>query len=80
MESPWVPTGQAFDVMQITAAENLKGLVERLTTQYRDYVWIFGKVAPAALPVHGEQDITIDLELGKQAPLEKLYPLSPDEL
>jgi len=38
MESPGVPTGQAFNVMQITAAENLKGLVERLPTQDRDFV------------------------------------------
>jgi len=29
MESPRVPNGQAFDVMQITAGENLKGLAER---------------------------------------------------
>jgi len=32
MESPRVPTGQALDVKQITAAENLLGLVERLPT------------------------------------------------
>jgi len=38
MQSPRVPTGQAFDVMQITAAENLQGLAERLPTQYRDFV------------------------------------------
>jgi len=37
MESPRVPTSQAFDVMQITAAENLQGLAERLPTQYRDF-------------------------------------------
>jgi len=67
-------------VMQITAAENLQGLAERLPTQYRDFERIFGKEAQAALPVHGEQDMTIDIELGKQPPLVKLYPLSPDEL
>jgi len=38
MESPQVPTGQAFDVMQITVVEKLQGLVERLPTQYRDFV------------------------------------------
>jgi len=38
MESPRVPTGPVFDVMQITAAENLQGLAERLPTQYRDFV------------------------------------------
>jgi len=80
MESPRVPTGQAFDVMQITAAENLQGLAERLPTQYRDFVRIFGNEAQAALPAHGEQDITIDLEPGKQPPSGKLYPLYPDEL
>jgi len=80
MESPRVPTGQAFDVMQITAAENLQGLAERLQTQYRDFVRIFGKEAQAALPAHGEDDMTIDLEPGKQPPSGKLYPLSPDEL
>jgi len=53
MESPRVPTGQAFDVMQITAAENLQGLPERLPTQYRDFVGIFGKEAQAALPANG---------------------------
>ena len=80
MESPRVPTGQAFDVMQITAAENLQGLAERLPTQYRDLVRIFGKKARATLPAIGEQDLTIDLELGKQLPSGKLYPLFPDEL
>jgi len=80
MESPRVPTGQAFDVMQITAAENLQALAERLPTQYRDFVRIFGKEARAALPAHGEQDMTIDLEPGKQPPSGKLYPLFPDEL
>jgi len=44
-ESPQVPTSKAFDVMQITAAENLQGLAEILPTQYRDFVWIFGKEA-----------------------------------
>ena len=79
MESPREPTGQAFDVMQIIAAANLQGLAERLPTQYRDFVRIFGKGAQAALPGHGEQDMTIDLELGKQPPSGKLHPLSPDE-
>jgi len=51
-----------------------------LATQYRDFVRIFGKETQVALPSHGEQDITIDLELGKQPPSGKLYPLSPDEL
>jgi len=32
MESPRVPTGQAFNVIRITAAENLQGLAERLPT------------------------------------------------
>jgi len=72
MESPRVPTGQGFDVMQITAAENLQGLEERLLTQYRDFVRILGKEAQAALPAHGEQDRTIDLEPGKQPPSGKL--------
>jgi len=53
MESPRVPTGQGFDVMQITAAENLEALADRLPTQYRDFVRIFGKEAQAALPAHG---------------------------
>ena len=66
--------------MQITEAENLQGLAERLPTQYRDFVRIFGKAAQAALPAHGEQDMTIDLEPGKQPPSGKLYPLSLDEL
>jgi len=39
-----------------------------------------GKEAQAALPAQGEQDMTIDLEPGKQPPSGKLYPLSPDEL
>jgi len=80
MEYPQVPNAQAFDVMQITAAENLQGLAERLPTQYRDFVRIFGKEAQAVLPVHGEQAMTIDREPGKQPPSWKLYPLSPDEL
>jgi len=80
MESPRVPTAQGFDVMQITAAENLQGLAERLGTQYRDFVQIFGKEAQAALLAHGEQDMTIDFELGKPPPSGKLYPLAPDEL
>jgi len=67
-------------VMQITRAENLQGLAERLPTQYRDFVRIFGKEAQAALPAHGEQDMNIDLKAGKQPPSGKLYPLSPDEL
>jgi len=41
---------------------------------------MFGKEAQAALPAHGEQDMTIDLQPGKQPPSGKLYPLSPDEL
>jgi len=80
MGSPRVPTGQAFDVTQITAVENLQGLAGRLPTQYRDFVRIFGKEAQAALPAHGEQDMTMDLEPGKQPPSGKLYHLSPDEL
>jgi len=80
MESPRVPTGQAFDVMQITVAENLQGQAERLPTQYRDFVRIFGKEAQAALLAHGEQDMTIDLEPRKQPPSGKLCPLSPGEL
>jgi len=79
MESPRVPTGQAFDVIQITAAQNLQGLAARLPPQYRDFVRIFGKEAQAALPAHGDQDVTIDLEPGKQPPSGKLYPLSLDE-
>jgi len=67
-------------VMQIIVAENLQGLSERLPTQCRDFVRIFGKEAQAALPAHSEQDMIIDLELGKQAPSGKLYPMSPDEL
>jgi len=43
MESPRVPTRQAFDIMQIIAAENLQGQAERLRTQYRDFVRSFGK-------------------------------------
>jgi len=54
IESPRVPTGQAFDVMLIIAAENPQGLAERLPTQYRDFVRIFGKAAQAALPAHGK--------------------------
>jgi len=80
MESPRVPISQAFDVIQITAAENLLGLAERWPTKYRDFVQVFGKEAQAVLPAHGEQDMTIDLEPGKQPPSGKLYPLSPDEL
>jgi len=80
MESPQVPTGEEFDVMHITAAENLQALAERLPTRYRDFVRIFGKEAQAPLPAHGKQDMTIDLEPGKQPPLGELYPLSPDEL
>jgi len=41
---------------------------------------MFGIEAQAALPPHSEQDMTIDLEPGKQPPSGKLYPLSPDEL
>jgi len=66
--------------MQITTAENLQGLAERLPTQYQEFVRIFGKEAQAALLGHVEQDMTIDLEPGKQPPSGKLYPLSPDEL
>jgi len=80
MESLQVHTGQAFDVMQITVVENLQRLAERLSNQYRDFVSIFGKEVQAALPTHGEQDMTIDLEPGKQPPSRKLYPLSPEEL
>ena len=80
MESPRVPTGQAFDMIQITAAEHPQGLTEILPTQYRDFVPIFGKEAQASLPAHGEQDMNIDLETGKPPPSGKLYPLSPDEL
>jgi len=80
MESPRVPTGSAFNVMQITAAENLQGLAQRLPTQYRYIVRIFGKEAQTVLPAHGEQDMTIDLEPGKQPPSRKLYNLSADEL
>jgi len=43
-----------FNIMQITAAENLQGLGERLPSQYRCFVYIFRKVAQAALPAHGE--------------------------
>ena len=80
MESPHVTTGQVFNVMQIIAAENLQGLAERLPSQYRDFIRIFGKEVQAALPAHGEQDMTIDLEPGKKLPSGKLCPLSPDEL
>jgi len=80
MVSPRIPTGQAFDMMQIIGAENLQGLAERLPTQYRDFVRMFGKEAQAARPAHGEPDMTIDLEPGMQPPSGKFYPLSPDEL
>jgi len=80
MESPRVPTAQAFVVMQFIAEENLHGLAERLLTQYRDFVRIFGKEALALLPAHAEQDTTIDLETGKQPVSGKLCPLSQDEL
>jgi len=66
--------------MPITETENLQGLAERVATQYRDFVRIYGKEAQGAWPIHGEQDMTIDLELGKPPPSGKLYPLSPDEL
>jgi len=79
-ESPRVSPGQVIDMMQNTAAENLQELAGRLPTQYRDFVRIFGKEAQAALPPDGEQDITIDLELGKQPSSGKLYHLSLDEL
>jgi len=45
MESPPVPTGQAFDVMQITVAEKLHGQAERLQTQYWVCRGIFAKEA-----------------------------------
>jgi len=80
IKSTRVPTGQAFDVMKITAAENLQGLADRLLTQYRDFVRIFRKEVQGALPAHDKQDMTINLELGKQPPLGKLYTLAPDEL
>jgi len=80
MESPRVPTSQAFDVMQIIATENQQGLAERLPTQYRDFVRNFGKEVQAALPAPVEHDMTIELKPGKQPPSGKLYPLSPDEL
>ena len=80
MESPRVPTGQVFDVMQITVTENLRELAETLSTQYKDFVRIFGIEAHDILPTHGEQDMTITLELGKETLLGKLYPLSLDEL
>jgi len=51
-----------------------------LLTQYRDFVRIFGTEAQAALPAHGEQVMSIDLEPGKQPPSGKLYNQSPDEL
>jgi len=66
MESPRAHTGQAFHVIKITAAEDLQGLAGRLLIQDRDFVRIFGKGAQAALPAHGEQDMTINLEPGKQ--------------
>jgi len=53
MESPQVPTGRVFDVMQITATENLQGLAERLPTQYRDFVRFFEKEVQATLPANG---------------------------
>jgi len=66
--------------MQIIVSEDLKTLAERLPVQYRDFVEIFGKAVQASLPVHGPQDMVIDLEPGKQPPSGKLYTLSPDEL
>jgi len=80
MESPGEPTGQGFDVMQITEVENLQGLAERLPTQYRDFEWSFGKEAQAYLPAQGEQDMTIDLEPWKPPPSKKFYTLSPHGL
>jgi len=80
MDCLQVPTGQAFDVMQITEVENLQRLAERLQNQYRNFGQIFGKEAQPALPTHAENDITIDLELGKQPLLGKLYPLFLGEL
>jgi len=62
MESPQVHTGQAFDMLQITATENLQGLAERLLTHLRDFVQIFLKEVQTALPSHSEQDMTIHLE------------------
>jgi len=38
MESGRVPSGLPFHLMQITAAEYLQGLAERLPTQYRHFV------------------------------------------
>ena len=60
--------------------EDLKTLAERLLVQYRHFVEIFGKAMQAFLPAHERQDMVIDLEVGKQPPSGKLYPLSLDEL
>jgi len=51
-----------------------------LPSQYRDFIGIFGKEEQTTLPPHEEHDVTIDLGLGKQPPLAKLYPLFPNEL
>ena len=67
-------------MMKITVAEYLDALASRLPAQYRAFVGIFVKAAQASLPTHRPQDMLIDLELGKQPPSGKLYPLSPDEL
>jgi len=72
--------GTVCKMMKITVAEYLDALASRLPAQYRAFVGIFGKAAQASLPTHRPQDMLIDLELGKQPPSGKLYPLSPDEL
>jgi len=79
-ESRCLSTGKVRRIMQIIVGEDLTTLAKRLPVQYRDFIEIFGKAMQAFLPAHGSQDMIIDLELGKQPPSEKLYPLSPDEL
>jgi len=79
-ESRYLSSGKVRRIIQIIVGEDLKTLAERLPVQYRDFVEIFGKAAQASLPAHRPQDMVIDLELGKQPPSGKLYPLSPDEL
>jgi len=79
-ESRHLSTSKVCRIMQIIVGKDLKTLAERLPVQYRDFVEIFGNAVQASLPVHGAQDMVIDLEPGKQPPSRKLYSLSPDEL
>ena len=77
----WTPSGiDDISIRNQWTDTNGNAVALRLLIQYRPYAEVFSREAQHSLLEHGPYDMEINLELGKDAPMGSLYPLSKDEL